>query len=136
MLEQLKEILLNESHAIEELTNILEEQHDYIAKNNIFELEDCVKKIENCNRNIAQWEVKRREITKGESMKIVIGRLNDSELEQSYRNIKKLLHAAMLQKDLNETLLKQGLGFSSKMLNLLNPDKRAKTYTSYGAMKR
>lgn len=134
--DQLKEIIVNESCAVEELIKILDEQHDFIAKNNIFDLEDCVKRIENCNRSIAQWEVKRRKIVNDKPMKEVIAKLNDDELDKSYRNIKKLLHAATLQKNLNEALLKQGLSFSSKMLRLLNPDRKAKIYTSYGTIKR
>ncbi|WP_294379276.1 flagellar export chaperone FlgN [uncultured Clostridium sp.] len=44
----------------------------------------------------------------------------------------KVLQDAVEKKNTNELLLKQQLIFTNKMLNIINPDKEAKTYNSYG----
>jgi len=58
--------------------------------------------------------------------------LNNEELENNYRSIKKLLEEIQLQRETNELLIRQGLGFTTQMLNVLNPNKGPKTYNAYG----
>ena len=128
-------IMNEELSALQELMAALEEQHRLIANNEIMKLSLLVEKIEECNKNLAKIEVERRRITNGESMKKIIEDLKDEKLDACYREINKLLQALKLQKDTNELLIRKGLSFSNQMMNLLKPDRSAKTYNAYGRSK-
>ena len=133
--EKLKEIMEQELKALNNMLEALEEQHKYIAKNELIPLSEVVEKIEQCNKSIAKIEIERRKITKGEAMSKLIEEMKDSHLEFLYRSINKLLKALEVQKDTNEMLIKRGLNFSSQMVNLLKPDRSAKTYNAQGRSK-
>ncbi|MEL7597480.1 MAG: flagellar protein FlgN [Clostridiaceae bacterium] len=137
---QLKEIMKNQVAALKELLKILEEQHEYVVKNDIFKMEACVEKIQECNQKNASIELRRRQLTKDElkdkTFSKLIEEINDKELENIFRNIRSLLEEVRLQKDTNELLIKQGLAYTNKMLVLLNPDRQAKTYNAYGKVGR
>lgn len=137
MVEKLCLIIKEETKLIKNLLNLLEKQYSYIIQDDIFAMEECVEKIEICSRDIAACEIKRRDITKGRAMREITEELKDEELENLCRDVNKLLHDVKLQKDTNELLLRQGLGFTNNMLNILNPDKtNNKTYNSYGKVSR
>ncbi len=137
---QLKEIMKNQVVALKELLKILEEQHEYVVKNDVFKMEACVEKIQECNQKNASIELRRRQLTKDElkdkTFSKLIEEINDKELENIFRNIRSLLEEVRLQKDTNELLIKQGLAYTNKMLVLLNPDRQAKTYNAYGKVGR
>lgn len=95
-------------------------------------MEDCVKRITDCNIAIARYEMDRRKVTNGESMSKIVREANDVDIEDSYNTIKKVLDELRFQKDTNEMLIKQGLIFSTKMLELFSPNKKALTYNAYG----
>lgn len=130
--EKLKEIMHQELEALKKLLLALEEQHKYIAKNEVLSLATVVTKIEECNKEIAKIEVERRKLTSGEAMSKLVEEFKDSSLEFQYRSINKLLQELKLQKDTNEMLIKRGLSFSHQMVNLLKPDRSAKTYNAQG----
>lgn len=136
MKEQLSIILLNELEAIEQLLKALEKQHTCLISSNAVTLESCVKDIDEINKRMAEWEVKRREITHGRSMREIIDEIRDEEIEKNFRKIRRLLEEAKLQKDTNELLIKQGLGFTNKILNIMNPSRTPKIYNSYGKIKK
>ncbi|PRR75386.1 flagellar protein FlgN [Clostridium thermopalmarium] len=133
---QLKELMLLQLKVFGVLLNLLEEQHLYIVKNDVFNMEAVVEKIQKCNQQIASLELRRRDITKGLLENKTFGKLieemKDKELENSFKKIRGLLHEIQLQKDTNELLIKQGLSFTNRMLLTLNPDRQAKTYNGYG----
>lgn len=135
MKDELNNILENELKAIESLLIALEEQHECLLNNDAVTLEDCVKNLENKSREIADFEVKRRQITKGESMSKIVEELGDERLQNNYREIRKLLQITEIQKDTNELLIKQGLGFTNRILSILNPDRGSKTYNAYGKVR-
>jgi len=136
----LNEIIRNEIIALDELLKHMEEQHVYIVKNDIFNMESIVEKIKLCNKNVAALELKRRTITKDftkvKSLSQFLEELNNEELSINFKKIKSLLEELRIQKDTNEILIKQGLGFVNNMLILLNPDRQAKTYNGYGKIGR
>lgn len=133
---QLNELMIVQLQALGALLQLLEEQHLYIVKNDVFSMEAVVEKIQSCNQQIAAMEIKRREITKdlleNKTFGKLIEELDDKELEKNFRNIRKMLEEVKLQKDTNDILIKQGLSFTNKMLMILNPDRQAKTYNGYG----
>ena len=129
-------IIMQETRALKILLAFLEEQHDILIKNDILEIEEIVEKIQVSNKLIAEAEVERRKIVNGNSMKDVLDKLNDEETDINYRNIKKLINEVKVQKDTNEMLIKMNLSFSIKMLNILQPDIKLKTYNANGKLKR
>jgi flagellar biosynthesis/type III secretory pathway chaperone len=133
---ELNNIIIQEIAAISKLLEALEKQHSCLVKSDAVTLESCVKEIEECNRSIAAIEVKRRELTKGRAMSEVVKELDDADIEDNYIRIKGLLEEVRVQKDSNELLIKQGLGFTNKLLNILNPSRTPKTYNSYGKITR
>lgn len=136
MKEQLNSIITQESNILEELISLLEEQSKYVINNNIMEMEGIVPKIENCNKKIAELEMQRRTLTNGSPMSKIVKDLKDAELEENYRRIKFLIEDAVVQKDFNIAQITQGLSFTNRILNIINPDRAVKTYNSYGKMKK
>lgn len=132
MTQELNRIMVEEYKAIQALLGALDEQFEYLTKREVFALDKIVKRIESCAREVARFEVERRNITKGKAMSKIMSDINNEELKNNYRNIKKLLEEIQMQKETNELLIRQGLGFTTQMLNVLNPDKGPKTYTAYG----
>lgn len=136
MKEELNNIILGELDAVNSLLKALEEQHENILKNDALGMEASVNKIDGCNKSIAEWEVKRRKLINGDSMSQLVREFNDEDIESNYRKIKRIIEETIVQKDMNELLIKQGLGYTTRLLNILNPDRAAKTYNSYGKVAR
>lgn len=129
-------IIVRETEALEKLLSLLEEQHDLLARNDVLALEEIVKKISLCNKEVAEAEVERRKLVNGDSMKTIIEEFNNSELDENYRKLIKVLHELEVQKETNDMLIKMGLSYSTRLLNIINPDRTTKTYNSYGKLKR
>lgn len=135
MKERFNTIIVEETKFLEKLLVALEKQHEYITKNEVFKMEAVVEEIQNLNIEIAKWEMERRNLTKGRGMLEIVEELGDSEIENNYRKIRALVEELKTQKELNEALIRQGLGYATKMLQILNPDRSPKTYGAYGRMK-
>lgn len=134
-LKLLKTIMDDECKALNKLLDSLDRQYRLIMKNEVIELEAVVDEIKLCNKNIAEFEVKRRAVLGGESLKETVLKSGDENLENSFRETKKLVELLKLQKENNELLIKQQLSYNAKMLMILNPNRQAKTYNSYGRIK-
>lgn len=132
MTGELNRIILEEHKALQALLEALEEQFEYLTKREVFALDKITQKIELCAREVARLEVGRRQITNGEAMSKIVSELRNEELENNYRDIKNLLEAIQTQKETNEVIIRQGLGFTTQMLNVINPDRGPKTYNAYG----
>lgn len=132
----LKSVVINEKRALESLLVKLEKQYEFVVKNDVFNMDSIVRDINDSLKEIAKIEMERRNITSGEDMSKIVEDLGDEELEGEYREVKKLLHALELQKSTNELLIKQGLSYTNKMLQYINPDRSAKTYGVYGKMRK
>ncbi|MCM0650467.1 flagellar protein FlgN [Clostridium swellfunianum] len=129
---ELNSIIVDEIASVNKLLEALENQHSCLIKSDAITLESCVKEIEECNRGIAALEMKRRQLTNGRAMSEIIEEIGDRELEDNFRSIKRLLEETKLQKDTNDLLIKQGLGYTNRILAILNPSRAPKTYNSYG----
>lgn len=136
---QLKNNMKKQLEALKELLLNLESQHELIVKNEVFKLDACVEKIQKSNQNVANLELERRNLLKdklkGKTMSTLVKELEDEELEELLKNIRRVLFSLKLQKDTNEMLIKQSLSYTNKMLIVLNPNRKAKTYNSYGKMR-
>ncbi|MBC8062827.1 MAG: flagellar protein FlgN [Clostridiaceae bacterium] len=136
MKEELNNIIVKESEALQELIDLLEAQVKFALEDKIMDLEAIVPKIETCNKKIAELEMARRGLTKGEPMSKIINTAKDIELEENYRKIKFLVEAAIVQKKFNMDQIKQGLHFTNRILSIINPDRGIKTYNAYGKIKK
>ena len=136
MSNNLYEVLTLEEKKLKELLSLLDKQYKLILNRDIFGMEAIVEEIKVKNKEVAETEVDRRRFLGNTSIKDYILNSNNSNLDDSYRSIQKLLNEMILQKDTNELLIKQQLSFTNKMLNLINPKKEIATYNSYGSIKR
>lgn len=130
--QQLNSIIIKEYDALSKLLESLNEQFTYLSKNDVFALDGITEKLDKCAREVAKYEVERRKITGEKAMSKIIDECQDKTLDDNYRSTLNLLHKVQLQKDINESLIKQGLNFTTQMLNMLKPDRAPKTYNAYG----
>ena len=135
-MNSLNDVMIKEITAVKELLSALDKQLGYILKNDIFSLEKIVSDIQLINKKVAQIEMERRQITRGQSMRKIIYDLKDEETENNYRKMKILLQEVKVQNNSNNLLIKQNLSFTNRMLEVLNPNRQTKVYNSYGKFKR
>jgi flagellar biosynthesis/type III secretory pathway chaperone len=128
----LNNIIVSESTSLKKLLTLLEKQHEVLIKNDVFKMDEIIYEIQLCNKEIAEKEVDRRNLVKDESMKSIVKLSADNTLENNYKNIQNIMNELKVQKEANEILIKMGLSFSTRVLNMLKPDRRSKTYNSYG----
>lgn len=136
MTQELNNVMIQETKAVKILLLALEEQHRCIIVNDVFGLDACVSSIKDANKNIANMEMQRRKLTCGTAMIDIIEELKDADLENNYYKIKALLQEVVIQKDTNELLIKQGLSYTNRILNVLNPVREVTTYNAYGKVKK
>lgn len=136
MIDKLTEVLVKEDKALKNLLVLLDEQFKLIMSKNVFGMEEMVERLQTCNKGIAEFEVERRKLIGNKSMRQVVKTIDNDNLDNLYRKIQKLLEEIILQKDTNEALIKQQLGYVNKMLNIINPRRDVKTYNSYGNLRK
>lgn len=135
MKNELKEIMILEKESLSCLLELLEEQFSLLIKKDVFALDSIVEKIKLCNKDIAQYEVKRRHILNNKSFKEVI-ETSDDDIKTIFDDINNILHHLKIQKDSNELLLKQKISFTNKMLSYINPKRTSSTYNAYGKIRK
>lgn len=135
-MEELKLVFQNQIEALGSLLEALNEQHEALIKKDPIQIEGCLKSVNESAKMVATYEMKRRELTGDDSIRFIVSNSEDEELEDLYRNIVKLINLVKLQKDTNELIIKQGLSYTSKILNILNPDRTIKTYNKSGRIKK
>lgn len=134
--KKLVDIIINETNALENLLALLQEQYLYIMKKDVFSIEEVIEKIKLSNQQIAQEEVNRRKLVGNKPMREIINESKNEDLVDEYRKIKKIITLVKQQKETNELLIKQQIGFNTQILNLINPRRDVKTYTSMGNLSR
>lgn len=136
MIDSLKEIMEKEFGALTSLSEKLEEQHSAYIKKDIFALEAVVEKISSANVEVAKCELERRKLIGNKSMKQLVFSQNDKELTECFNKLAELIKKLQVQKETNEFLIKEGLKFTNRMLNIFRPNKGTNTYNSYGKLLR
>jgi flagellar biosynthesis/type III secretory pathway chaperone len=136
MINNLKNVLIDEEAELNELLVLLDKQYKLIINRDVFGMESIVEEIKLKNKTVAEIEVNRRRALGKHSIKEIVEDSKDNDLDDIYRRIQKLLNEMILQKDTNELLIKQQLSFTNKLLNLINPKRDVPVYNSYGTIKR
>lgn len=136
MINELIKLMIDQEKDLRELLKLIEIQRDMIIKKDLFGLEELVDKLIHISKEIAKEEIQRRKLLGEDKVVEVVKESNNIELKQAYRNIKDTLKTVLSEKETNEIMLKQRLLFTNKMLAIINPDRRIKTYTSTGNLAR
>ena len=136
MSNELTIVIKNEGEALKKLLSLLEKQYKHVMKKEVFELEALVDEIKLVNKEVAQAEVERRKLVGQRSMREIVNTSNDEELDNSYREINRIILAVKQQKETNEFLIRQQMSFNNQVLNIINPRREMKTYNSYGNLSR
>ncbi|WP_446897248.1 flagellar protein FlgN [Clostridium sp. LBM24168] len=129
---KLEEIMREEFKVLQLLYEALLEQNKYLIKKEVFSLDKIVKVIDARSKDVAKWEIERRKITKKRPMREIIAEKGGKDLENLYNSIVEVLRKMQFQKDTNEVLIKQWLGFTNQMLRALNPNRGPNTYNALG----
>ena len=136
MSNELTIVIKNEGEALKKLLSLLEKQYKHVMKKEVFELEALVDEIKLVNKEVAQAEFERRKLVGQRSMREIVNTSNDEELDNSYREINRIILAVKQQKETNELLIRQQMSFNNQVLNIINPRREMKTYNSYGNLSR
>ncbi|MGL4654607.1 MAG: flagellar protein FlgN [Sarcina sp.] len=136
MIGQLREIIGQEKAAVEKQLALLDKQHGLIMKNDPIKLEVIVDEIKQVNKEIAELEVAKRQLLNSQNLKEFVLKSGDEELEELFRDMRKKVDLLRLQNETNSVLIKQQLSYTNRMLTILNPNREAKTYNSYGKVGR
>ena len=136
MNSELKLVIFEEKKILQSLLELLDEQYSLILSKDIIGLGKIADKIEEVGKNLAASEIKRRKIVSEEEFNNFIKNINDEHIKGVYEEIKNLLNNLQNQKDTNNTLIKQRLFFTNKMINVIKTSKGIGTYNSYGKVGR
>ena len=129
---ELKLVMFEERNVLQNLLELLDKQHKAIVSKDLFGLEKLIASIEAEGKKLASIEIKRRNLVKEDSFSKAIENSKDDHVKEAYEDIKVILKNLELQKSTNDTLIKQNLFFTNKMINVIKPSKSAGTYNSYG----
>lgn len=130
---ELKVVIYEQRKLFKELLNLLDEQYDLILGKDATLLDKIARKLENVSRDIAKLEIQRRNIVgSNSSMRSLVEKSDDKNIKEAYEEIRQTIKMIELQKESNQTLLKQRLFFNKKMLNVLKPSQGIGTYNYSG----
>lgn len=136
MVSDLKVIMINTKAELNKLSELMDEQYDIILEKDIIRMSELEKEISSVTKNIANLELKRRELIGYKSnLNSVLKELNNAELFELQKEIEVVISMLQIQKDSNMKLLKQLLYFSNKMINAIKPVDSYGTYDSKGLVK-
>ena len=130
---EIKVIIYEEKNILKNLLALLDEQYDYIINKEIIKMDKIAKKLDETSKELAKIEIQRRNIMGSEaSMKEIVQLCDDENIKNAYDEIVSTLRMVQLQKEANDTLIKQRLFFTKKMINFIKPSKDIGVYNAYG----
>lgn len=136
MNSELKVIIFEQKKILQNLLKLLDEQYNLVLNKDVIALGKIAEDIEEEGKKLATIEIKRRNIASEEEFNNFIKNTDDEHITNVYNEMKELLTNLQKQKDINNTLIKQRLFFTNKMINLIKPSKSVNTYNAYGKVGR
>ena len=136
MNSELKVIIFEQKKILQNLLKLLDEQYNLVLNKDVIALGKIAEDIEEEGKKLATIEIKRRNIASEEEFNNFIKNTDDEHITNVYNEIKELLTNLQKQKDINNTLIKQRLFFTNKMINVIKPSKSVNTYNAYGKVGR
>ena len=129
----IKVIIYEEKSILKKLLSLLDEQYDCIINKDAIQMDKIASKLDEASKELAKIEIQRRNIMGSEaSMRETISLCDDENIKSAYEEIVSTIKMVQLQKEANDTLIKQRLFFSKKMINLIKPSKDIGVYNAYG----
>ena len=123
---EIKVIIYEEKNILKNLLTLLDEQYDYIINKDIIKMDKIASKLDETSKELAKIEIQRRNIMGSEaSMKDAVSNCDDENIVSTIKMVE-------IQKQSNETLIKQRLFFTKKMINFIKPNKDIGVYNAYG----
>lgn len=130
---EIKVIIYEEKNILKNLLALLDEQYDCIINKEIIKMDKIASKLDETSKELAKIEIQRRNIMGSEaSMKQIVELCDDENIKNAYDEIVSTLRMVQLQKEANDTLIKQKLFFTRKMINFIKPSKDIGVYNAYG----
>ena len=129
MNSELKVIIFEQKKILQNLLKLLDEQYNLVLNKDVIALGKIAEDIEEEGKKLATIEIKRRNIASEEEFNNFIKNTDDEHITNVYNEMKELLTNLQKQKDINNTLIKQRLFFTNKMINVI-------TYNAYGKVGR
>ena len=136
MNSELKVIIFEQKKILQNLLKLLDEQYNLVLNKDVIALGKIAEDIEEEGKKLATIEIKRRNIASEEEFNNFIKNTDDEHITNVYNEMKELLTNLQQQKDINNTLIKQRLFFTNKMINVIKPSKSVNTYNAYGKVGR
>lgn len=136
MNSELKVIIFEQKKILQNLLKLLDEQYNLVLNKDVIALGKIAEYIEEEGKKLATIEIKRRNIASEEEFNNFIKNTDDEHITNVYNEMKELLTNLQKQKDINNTLIKQRLFFTNKMINVIKPSKSINTYNAYGKVGR
>lgn len=136
MNSELKVIIFEQKKILQNLLKLLDEQYNLVLNKEVIALGKIAEDIEEEGKKLATIEIKRRNIASEEEFNNFIKNTDDEHITNVYNEMKELLTNLQKQKDINNTLIKQRLFFTNKMINVIKPSKSVNTYNAYGKVGR
>lgn len=136
MNSELKVIIFEQKKILQNLLKLLDEQYNLVLNKDVIALGKIAEDIEEEGKKLATIEIKRRNIASEEEFNNFIKNTDDEHIIDVYNEMKELLTNLQKQKDINNTLIKQRLFFTNKMINVIKPSKSVNTYNAYGKVGR
>ena len=133
---ELKVIIYEQKKILQNLLKLLDEQYNLVLNKDVIALGKIAEDIEEEGKKLATIEIKRRNIASEEEFNNFIKNTDDEHITDVYNEMKELLTNLQKQKDINNTLIKQRLFFTNKMINVIKPSKSVNTYNAYGKVGR
>ena len=136
MNSELKVIIFEQKKILQNLLKLLDEQYNLVLNKDVIALGKIAEDIEEEGKKLATIEIKRRNIASEEEFNNFIKNTDDEHITDVYNEMKEIITNLQKQKDINNTLIKQRLFFTNKMINVIKPSKSVNTYNAYGKVGR
>ena len=130
---EIKVIIYEEKNILKNLLSLLDEQYDCIINKDIIKMDKIAAKLDETSKELAKIEIQRRNLMGSEAnIKDIISLSDDENIKSAYEEIVSTIKMLQLQKEANDTLIKQRLFFTKKMINFIKPSKDIGVYNAYG----
>ena len=130
---EVKIIIYEEKNILKNLLDLLDEQYECVINKDIMKMDKIASKLDETSKELAKIEIRRRNIMGNEvSMREVVELCDDENIKSAYDEIVSNIRMIEIQKEANNTLIKQRLFFTRKMINAIKPSKNIGVYDSYG----
>lgn len=135
---RLIKIMSEELNMLESLLILLENQYNLLVsiEKDVVKISQIAEEIDSIIKNIANYEIEKKQILQGRSLNKVVEEYNDEKISSMYSKTLNLLDTIAMQKDANNVFVKQQLFFTKSMIRAITPKRNAEVYDNCGKIKK